>query len=75
MTKDDFLHLYYDWITQDESAAEREAACVNDLGIDDGAAVAVEMPGVGWSLMLKESAEFLRDGCGFEDLRIEGESV
>ena len=73
MTQDEFLHRYYDWISQSGTEARFTAVLVNKIGVDDATIVPVKMHSVGWCLMLKESAEFLLNECGMSNMTIIGE--
>ena len=56
MTRDEFLHKYHNYQTKDKYEAITEAKKVNDIGIDDGIAVPVLFPNLGYCLMLLMAA-------------------
>ncbi len=60
MTLDEFQCKYYDYMTQDESAAKAEAERVNAVGVDGDTIVAVQF-GSMWCLMLRQAFEFTRE--------------
>ncbi len=71
MTQNEFQHRYHDWISQSEAEASSTAHFVNVIGVDNETIVPVHIPFVGWCLMLKTAAEYIRDPCGINDLVIE----
>lgn len=58
MTKDEFQRQYHEYITQDDGEAAKEAVKVNEQ-LDVGRVVPTHFPGIGWCLMLEESAKAL----------------
>jgi hypothetical protein len=61
MTKDEFQRQYHYYQTHDEKEAKAEARRVNEEGIDNDIAVAVKLGDLGWCLMLKTAADFVRE--------------
>lgn len=57
MTQDEFQHKYHYYQTDSEEEAKAEADRVNEEGIDDNVAVAVNLGDLGWCLMLKTAAD------------------
>lgn len=58
MTKDEFQRQYHEYITQDEGEATKEAAKVNEQ-LEVGRVAPTHFPGMGWCLLLEESARAL----------------
>lgn len=73
MTQDEFQHRYHDWISQTEAEAVAVRDFVNEIGVDGAKIVAVEIPQVGWCLMIDSAVFFLHDKCGMHDVTISEE--
>jgi hypothetical protein len=59
MTKQEFQRKYHNYRTIDGAQAQVDADAVNTEGIDGHSAVAVELPPLGWCLMLDTAANAL----------------
>jgi len=59
MSQDEFIEKYHEYSTPNGNEAKAEAARVNETGIENDEALAVEFPGMGWCLMLKSSTSWL----------------
>lgn len=59
MTQEEFIQKYHEYSTLNEAEAKAEAARVNEAGIENDEAIAVEFAGLGWCLMLKSSAAWM----------------
>ncbi len=61
MTADQFQYLVHHYCASTEREAQQDAARLNEEGIDGDEAVAVEFPPLGWCLMLRSAATFLKE--------------
>jgi hypothetical protein len=65
MKREEFQEKYHEWTSKTAEEATKEAAIINNIGIEGGKAIAVQ--GVGcWLLMLEEAVDFLRDQCNID---------
>ncbi len=61
MTPDQFQRLVHDYRVSTEREAQQDAARLNAEGIDGDEAVVVEFPRLGWCLMLRSAADYLKE--------------